>query len=80
LRPIDFNARKSPEQKIIGIRTDFRRAGESGGAVVNVMIESSIGSKRVSIIRVDIVFVKMLKSIDVAVQGSHGSPTPLSRF
>lgn len=30
-----FYARKSPEQKIIGIRTDFRRAGESEGAVVN---------------------------------------------
>ena len=30
-----FYARKSPEQKIIGIRTDFRRAGESSGAVVN---------------------------------------------
>ncbi|MGA2403383.1 MAG: nucleoside 2-deoxyribosyltransferase [Syntrophobacteraceae bacterium] len=29
-----FYARKSPEQKIIGIRTDFRRAGESEGAVV----------------------------------------------
>jgi len=28
-------ARKSPEQKIIGIRTDFRRAGESQGAIVN---------------------------------------------
>jgi nucleoside 2-deoxyribosyltransferase len=27
-----FYARKSPEQKIIGIRTDFRRAGESDGA------------------------------------------------
>jgi hypothetical protein len=26
--PIDFNAGKSHEQKIIGIRTDFRRAGE----------------------------------------------------
>jgi len=29
-----FYAGKSPEQKIIGIRTDFRRAGESEGAVV----------------------------------------------
>ncbi len=36
-----FYARKGPEQKIIGIRTDFRRAGESEGAVVNAMIESS---------------------------------------
>ena len=34
-----FYAKKSPEQKIIGIRTDFRRAGESEGAVVNAMIE-----------------------------------------
>jgi nucleoside 2-deoxyribosyltransferase len=30
-----FYSKKSPEQKIIGIRTDFRRAGESQGAVVN---------------------------------------------
>jgi hypothetical protein len=29
------------EQKVIGIRTDFRRAGESEGAVVNAMIECS---------------------------------------
>ena len=29
-----FYAKKSPEQKIIGIRTDFRRAGESEDAVV----------------------------------------------
>jgi nucleoside 2-deoxyribosyltransferase len=36
-----FYARKFPEQKIIGIRTDFRRAGESRGAVVNAMIEGS---------------------------------------
>ena len=36
-----FYARKSSEQKIIGIRTDFRRAGESSGAVVNAMIECS---------------------------------------
>jgi nucleoside 2-deoxyribosyltransferase len=34
-----FYARKSAEQKIIGIRTDFRRAGESQGAVVNAMVE-----------------------------------------
>ena len=33
-----FSAGKSPEQKIIGIRTDFRRAGESEGAVVNAAI------------------------------------------
>ena len=30
-----FFAKKSPEQKIIGIRTDFRRAGESEDAVVD---------------------------------------------
>ena len=36
-----FSARKSPEQKIIGIRTDFRSAGESQDAVVNAMIECS---------------------------------------
>jgi nucleoside 2-deoxyribosyltransferase len=36
-----FFARKSPEQKIIGILTDFRRAGESEGAVVNPMIEGA---------------------------------------
>jgi nucleoside 2-deoxyribosyltransferase len=36
-----FYARKSPEQKIIGIRTDFRRAGESEGAIVNPMIEGA---------------------------------------
>jgi hypothetical protein len=36
-----FFARKSPEQKIIGIRTEFRRAGESEGAVVNAMIEGA---------------------------------------
>ncbi len=29
-----FYARRRPEQKIIGVRTDFRRAGESEGAVV----------------------------------------------
>jgi hypothetical protein len=34
-------AKKSPEQKIIVIRTDFRRAGESEGAVVNAMTEGS---------------------------------------
>jgi hypothetical protein len=31
-----FFAKKSSEQKIIGIRTDFRRAGYSEGAVVNL--------------------------------------------
>ncbi len=36
-----FYARRRPEQKIIGIRTDFRRAGESRGAVVNAMIEGA---------------------------------------
>jgi hypothetical protein len=36
-----FYAKKSPEQKIIGIRTDCRRAGESEGALVNAMIECS---------------------------------------
>jgi len=36
-----FYAGKSSEQKIIGIRTDFRRAGKSEGAVVNAMIECS---------------------------------------
>ncbi len=36
-----FYAKKSSEQKIIGIRTDFRRAGESEGALVNPMIECS---------------------------------------
>ena len=29
-----FYAKESPEQKIIGIRTDFRRAGESEGAMM----------------------------------------------
>lgn len=36
-----FYARRSSEQRIIGVRTDFRRAGESEGAVVNAMIEMS---------------------------------------
>jgi hypothetical protein len=36
-----FSAKKSPEQKIIGIRTDSRRAGESEDAIVNAMIECS---------------------------------------
>lgn len=34
-----FYVRESPEQKIIGIKTDFRRAGESEGVVVNPVIE-----------------------------------------
>ena len=34
-----FYAKKSSEQKTIGVRTDFRRAGESSGALVNAMIE-----------------------------------------
>ena len=34
-----FYAKKSSEHRIIGIRTDFRRAGESEGAVVDAMIE-----------------------------------------
>jgi len=32
-----FFAKKSPEQKIIGIGTDFMRAGESEDVVVNVL-------------------------------------------
>ncbi len=42
--PIDFNARKSLEHKIIGIRTDFRRAGKNEGTPVNAMIECSCDS------------------------------------
>jgi len=34
-----FYAKRWPEQKIIGIRTGCRRAGESEVAVVNPMIE-----------------------------------------
>jgi len=34
-----FLSRKSPEQMIIGVRTDFRRASESEGAVVKAMTE-----------------------------------------
>jgi nucleoside 2-deoxyribosyltransferase len=30
-----FYAKRSPARKIIGIRTDFRRAGECEGAIVN---------------------------------------------
>jgi nucleoside 2-deoxyribosyltransferase len=36
-----FYAKKSPGQKIVGIRTDFRRARESEGAVVNAMVEEA---------------------------------------
>ena len=36
-----FYAKESPEQKIIGVRTDCRRAGESVCAVVNAMLECS---------------------------------------
>ncbi|MDR3554971.1 MAG: nucleoside 2-deoxyribosyltransferase [Syntrophobacteraceae bacterium] len=34
-----FYAKRGPGQNIMGIRTDFRQAGESEGAVVNAMIE-----------------------------------------
>ena len=34
-------AKKWPEEKIIGVRTDLHRAGESEGAVVNAMIEAA---------------------------------------
>lgn len=34
-----FFAKRRPGQRIIGIRTDFRNAGESQQAVVNAMIE-----------------------------------------
>jgi hypothetical protein len=36
-----MNSLHSGVQKIIGIRTDFRRAGESEDAIVNPMIECS---------------------------------------
>jgi nucleoside 2-deoxyribosyltransferase len=36
-----FYRTKTDKQKIIGIRTDFRRAGESEGAKVNATIECS---------------------------------------
>ena len=36
-----FYAGKSPERKIIGVRTDFRGAGESEGAVIDAMIKCS---------------------------------------
>ena len=36
-----FLCQKITRAKIIGIRTDFHRAGESSGAVVNAMIECS---------------------------------------
>ncbi|NCA72576.1 MAG: nucleoside 2-deoxyribosyltransferase [Sphingobacteriia bacterium] len=34
-----FFATKAADAKIIGIRTDFRRAGESAHAIVNAMVE-----------------------------------------
>ena len=34
-----FYGIRSPDSKIIGIRTDFRRAGESENSIVNAMIE-----------------------------------------
>ena len=37
-----FFAKKSPEQKIIGIRTDFRRAGESEDAVVDSSLYADV--------------------------------------
>ncbi|MCG6553840.1 MAG: nucleoside 2-deoxyribosyltransferase domain-containing protein [Candidatus Magnetominusculus sp. LBB02] len=36
-----FFRNKGHKQKILGIRTDVRKAGESSGAVVNAMIECS---------------------------------------
>lgn len=36
-----FYGHKGYGHKILGIRTDFRKAGESSGAVVNAMIECS---------------------------------------
>lgn len=36
-----FFARQSSAAHIIGVRTDFRRAGEAEGSVVNAMIECS---------------------------------------
>ncbi len=36
-----FYARQSSPAHIIGVRTDFRRAGEAEGSVVNAMIECS---------------------------------------
>jgi len=36
-----FYARKKPGQKIIGVRTDFRRAGEYEGGCVNSIIEEA---------------------------------------
>ncbi len=38
-----FYRGKSESAKIISIRTDFRKAGESAGAVVNAMVEFSRG-------------------------------------
>lgn len=40
-RILFFHTPKWPEHKIIGIRTDFRRPGESEGAVVNAMNEGT---------------------------------------
>jgi len=34
-----FLYKKITQKKIIGIRTDFRRAGESEGAIVSAMVE-----------------------------------------
>jgi hypothetical protein len=34
-----FYAKRSPDQKIIGVGTDFRRAREGEGTIVNSMIE-----------------------------------------
>ena len=34
-----FFATKAADAKIVGIRTDFRRAGESEHAIVNAMVE-----------------------------------------
>jgi nucleoside 2-deoxyribosyltransferase len=36
-----FNAKESPEQKIVRTRTDSRRSGESEGAIINAVIERS---------------------------------------
>ncbi|MCE5336649.1 MAG: nucleoside 2-deoxyribosyltransferase [Desulfobacteraceae bacterium] len=36
-----FYAIRSPERKMIGIRTDFRRAGEGEGSCLNSMIQCS---------------------------------------
>lgn len=36
-----FHARRHGDAIIIGVRTDFRRAGEAEGSVVNAMVEGS---------------------------------------